>query len=349
MKKFVIFQFLFFIFTSVFSKPAQPLEQPEDVVRKYARCISTWFSTKDYKFANEIERLSSGHSFRVNNRIIFDYARRKDMPILEHYDIDDYIMCLKDVLIGNKINLQISNINRHYDVSYSDDNSRKLYYVSCSVNADGASALSGQELFYIRKNDGKIVKIGPYNEMSNRITGKKEVVIETSDVNWDHIAAGEFNSIEVSYGYSKNFPLNLGVFTNFSYFNIGLEYGQNFDKTPLVTKQHSNFAVSSLEGKCFYLMGTPGVFLRWATINCGFGATITKYKYESIYSSNTEKNAYFCMKPRISFNLPIPLNFKSQNEKFYISPYVGYLYVPKLTKLNNLEFGVGLRFRFETY
>ena len=350
MKKNLIL-FCFAIFCHIFGFSQK---QPEDVVRNYAQCLNTWFNTRNFKYANEIERLSSGRSFRVNDRIIFDYARRKGMPMLEHYDIDDHIMCLKDVLIGNKINLQISNISRQYNVSYSDDNSRKLYYVSCSVNADGASALSGQELFYIRKFDGKIVKIGPYKEMTNQKTGEKEVVIETSDIDWDGIAAGEYNSLEVSYGYSSNFPLNVGVTTNISYFNIGLEYGMNFSDEQLFYKEHTNFATSSFERcKYWYLMATPGVFLRYASIDCGLGNVFAKFKYDyqSVYTSSSvdEKKYYFVMKPKLTLHIPIPLDFTSNNEQLYISPHIGYQYVPKYSTLNCWEVGIGIRFRFRTY
>lgn len=339
-KLLLLFCFTIFGHILVFSQ-----KQPEDVVSNYAQCLNTWFSTKNIKYANEIERLSSGRSFRVNDRIIYDYARRKGMPVLEHYDIDDHIMCLKDVLISNKINLQISNISRQYNVSYSDDNSRKLYYVSCSVNADGASTLSGQELFYIRKFDGKIVKIGPYKEMTNQKTGKKEVVIETSDIDWDGIAAGEYNSIGLSYGYSSTFPLNIGINANFSYFNIGFEFGKRFSNTPLYFKEHTNFATSEIGGKYYSLMVTPGVFLRYVSIDCGLGSAVTSYKYNSVYGSSEENKYFFMMKPKLTGNIPIPF----EEEFMYITPHVGYQYVPNYGILNSWEIGVGVKFRLKSY
>ena len=335
-----------FLFCGI-SSFSQTIE--EGVVKEFGYNLQNLCSTQDMIYFKRAQNLCD-KACRVKDKIMEDFISRSRVKsdLVQTYLQEFYNARKKGVVNISVSNVRIIGKNEqaysdHYGVSTREQEaqrSEKYTTVACEIETNGTLIYQVQDLYYIHK--GQIVKITPYEEVEDQRTGKKKVKVDFSDLVDEH-------SIEVSYGYSKSFPLNIGVFTNFSYFNIGLEYGQNFDKTPLVTKQHSNFAVSSLEGKCFYLMVTPGVFMRWVTINCGAGATITKYKYESVYSSYTEKNVYFCMKPRVSFNLPVPFNFKSRNEKFYICPYVGYLYVPKLTKLNNLEFGVGLRFRFETY
>ena len=55
------------------------------------------------------------------------------------------------------------------------------------------------------------------------------------------------------------------------------------------------------------------------------------------------------MKPKVTFHIPIPFGVSPREEVLYISPHVGYQYVPKCSALNCWEVGIGVRFRFETY
>lgn len=214
-------------------------------------------------------------------------------------------------------------------------------YVSCRVKVKGKGSLSLDVYDLICMRDEKITLISKFEKVGNKVK------VDFSDLVDEH-------SIEVSYGYSSNFPLNIGVSTNFSYFNIGVEYGMNFSEKLLQTQKHTNFATSTLErGKYWYLMATPGVYLRYASIDCGLGNVFAKYNYnyESVYTStsNSEKKNYFIMKPKMTFHIPIPFGVAPRDEVLYISPHVGYNYVPKCSALNCWEVGIGVRFRFETY
>ena len=252
------------------------------------------------------------------------------------------------------VNVSVSNVrivgkdeqaySDHYGVSTREQEaqrSEKYTTVACEIVTNGTLTYQVQDLYYIYQ--GKVKKITPYEVDPN--TGK--VKVDFSDLVNEH-------SLEVSYGYSSRFPLNIGVSTNFSYFNIGVEYGMNFSEEMLLTQKHTNYATSTLErGKYWYLMATPGVYLRYASIDCGLGNVFAKYNYnyESVYtsSSNSEKKNYFIMKPKLTLHIPIPLDFSSRTEELYISPHVGYQYVPKCQVLNCWEVGIGVRFRFETY
>lgn len=323
-----------------------------DAVKRFGYNLNKWCDSMDPSYREGVIKECAGRRGReclVNDGLMKEFVPLLELGRQDTYMLDSYLRGFQTTMREGKTRVQISDAKLITNPSYYDERFNQVYCKITMTRPDG-KVQSFTDQFYIRKiGRNKISKISPYLEQKNEQTGRTEVVTNTSNISYNPIANGDYNSLEFYYGYSKNFPLNLGLSANFSYFNIGLEYGQNFDKSPLIIKQHTNFATSTLEGKCFYLMGTPGVFLRWATINCGLGAVMTTYKYESVYNSYTEKNAYFGLKPRVSFNLPVPLNFKSRNEKFYICPYVGYLYVPRLSKLNNLEFGVGIRFRFETY
>ena len=316
-----------------------------NAVKQFGETLNEWCRSNDYRFNLAALKCCAGDNgwdCRVSDNLMFEFARVQHTEILKEYYVQSYMQGFQTEMDkGEGIKVKITNIRpatnvQFDDESLTDDKRNSFYYIICDVIVSGSMDYTSEDLFYVRKGSGLINQIGPSGEPVNTTRIK----------DWDHIAAGEFNSIEASYGYSKNFPLNVGVAASFSYFNIGLEYGQNFDKKPIITKQHTNFASSQINGKYFYLMASPGVFLRFATISYGLGATMMKYNYESVYDSYSENKTFFTMKPKVAFNLPLPVDFKSRDEKCYLCPYVAYLFAPKFSKLNSLEFGIGLRFRF---
>lgn len=327
----------------------------ESVVRQFGNNLSSWCSTKDIDYRERAQNQCSD-ACRVKDKIMEDFVRNSRLNIRD-YVIPNYLNGFQDALRNGAVNINISNVRTisKNDQAYSSygvstvqqeaQRSKNFTIVACEIVINGALTYHVQDLYYVRK--GHIVKITPYEEVIDQRTGKKKVKVDFSDLVDEH-------SLEVSYGYSSRFPMNIGISTNFSYFNIGVEYGMNFSEELLTTQKHTNFATSTLErGKYWYLMATPGVYLRYASIDCGLGNVFAKYNYnyESVYtsSSNSEKKNYFIMKPKLTLHIPIPLDFSSRTEKLYISPHVGYQYVPKCSALNCWEVGIGIRFRFETY
>ena len=337
---------VFVLLVSLLSLSCHAQDKGTDAVRKFGDILNEWSYRRGYTLLKSVQNVCAGdegNECRVSDPLILEFERQAQRPLELDYFLANYIADFHEAMRrGNGIKVQISNIKPVTNIvfdseSMMDEKRKSLYYVSCDINVTGSMNFTSNDLFFIRKGSGKISTIRP-----------NDGPVNTSRIDdWDHIAAGEFNSIEASYGYSTNFPLNVGLTASFSYFNIGLEYGQNFDKEPIITKQHTNFASSQINGKYFYLMASPGVFLRFATISYGLGATMMKYNYESVYDSYSENKTFFTMKPKVAFNLPLPVDFKSRDEKCYLCPYVGYLFAPKFSKINCLEFGVGLRFRFE--
>lgn len=335
---------IFVLLVSLLSLSCYAQDKGTNAVRKFGDILNEWSYRGGYTLLKSVQNVCAGdegNECRVSDPLILEFERLAQRPLELDYFLANYIADFHEAMRrGDGIKVQISNIkpaNVVFDnESMMDEKRKSLYYVSCDIKVTGSMNFTSNDLFLIRKGSGKISTIRP-----------NDGPVNTSRIDdWDHIAAGEFNSIEASYGYSKNFPLNVGLAASFSYFNIGLEYGQNFDKEPIITKQHTNFASSQINGKYFYLMASPGVFLRFATISYGLGATMMKYNYESVYDSYSENKTFFTMKPKVAFNLPLPVDFKSRDEKCYLCPYVGYLFAPKFSKINCLEFGVGVRFRF---
>lgn len=331
--------FLFFLYalssSSIFA-------QSLSVAKEYGESMKQWSLTENGQYRNMIERLCNGKkSTRIADNIAMDLAYKNGIPNNQSYMLDSYLNWLeKAMLKGITIEISDYNIVDRNDIEGSNAAETRYAreadkdYVSCRIKISGALSYDVYDLICMR--EGKITYIEKYQKIGNKVK------VDFSDLVNEH-------SIELSYGYSSHYPLNIALHTNFSYFNIGVEYGQNFSNDPLHHVAHTNFATSKVEGKYYYLLASPGVYLRYASIDCGLGGVFTKYKYESVYSSYDEKNTYFMVKPKATFHIPIPFRRSHREERVFISPHVAYQYVPKFSKLNCWEFGIGVRIRFETY
>lgn len=314
--------------------------------RSYGETMKQWVSTKDDELRERIEEMCNGiKSTRIADEIAMDLVPRMDYPRNVSYQLDTYLNSIEKAW-SRGLSIEYSDyqsVDRRLiegttanETRYAQEADKE--YVSCRVRVKGSFSYDVYDLICMR--GGKITKVSKYEKIGNKVK------VDFSDLVDEH-------TLEVSYGYSSSFPMNIGVSTNFSYFNIGVEYGMNFSDE-LITKKHTNFATSTLErGKYSYLMFTPGVYLRYASIDCGVGGVLVKYNYnyESVYTSysNSENKDYFIMKPKVTFHIPIPFGVSPREEVLYISPHVGYQYVPKCPTLNCWEVGIGVRFRFETY
>ncbi len=310
--------------------------------REYGENLSRWTATDDVRYLHSVERICEGKkSTRIADEIALSMLPRYGYPRNVSYQLNSYLNCIEKAM-SRGIKFEFSDysvVDRHdiegttaQETKYAREADKE--YVSCRVSVKGAETYDVYDLICMR--DGKITKVSPYVRRGNKVK------VDFSDLVSEH-------TIAVSYGYSSRYPLNVALSTNIYFFNIGVEYGQNFSKEPLSTVKHTNFANSEISGKYYYLLATPGVYLRYASIDCGLGCVFTKYKYESVYSSYDEKKCTFMMKPKVSFHIPIPFGNSPRDEKIYISPYAGYQYVPKYEKLNCWEVGLGVRIRFETY
>ena len=310
--------------------------------RSYGENMRQWITTKNDDFREIIEELCNGiRSTRIADEIAVDLVPRMDYPRNASYQLDTYLNSIEKAW-AHGLSIEFSDyqaVDRKLiegttaqETRYAREPDKE--YVSCRIKVKGAYYYDVHDLICMR--GGKITKISKFEKIGNKVK------VDFSDLVSEH-------SVEVSYGYSSHYPLNVAVSTNISFFNIGIEYGQNFSDEPLSTAQHKNFANSEISSKYYYFLATPGIYLRYASIDCGLGCVFTKYKYESVYSSYNESKNTFMMKPKVSFHIPIPLGSSPRDEKIYISPHVGYQYVPKYGKLNCWEVGIGVRFRFETY
>lgn len=332
--------FVFFMLIPILT--VKVLAQGLKTAQVYGENLKQWTITENYRYRTNVEEICDGKkSTRIADDIAMNLARRNGVPQNVSYQLDSYLNWIEKAML-NGLKIEFSDydeVDRNIiegstaqETKYAREGDKE--YVSCRVKVSGSLSFDVYDLICMR--DGKITKVSRFEKRGNKVK------VDFSDLVSEH-------SVEVSYGYSNHYPLNVAVSTNLSFFNIGVEYGQNFSNEPLSVVQHTNFAKSEIAEKYYYLLATPGVYLRYASIDCGLGCVFTKYKYESVYTSDEKTKSTFMMKPKLSIHIPIPFGESPRDERIYISPHIGYQYVPKFSKLSCWEVGIGVRIRFETY
>lgn len=147
----------------------------------------------------------------------------------------------------------------------------------------------------------------------------------------------------ISYKYSKSFPV--GVSYDYYWenlFKLGGELGVNWDKQEYASLNPH-----------FYVAASPGIYLRFISIDLGIGALYSD-SWEKTYNESTviingkEYNAgysyeldykcrvNFLLKPSASIHIPL-----SSWEEYFITLSVGYNYFFNFEELNGWSFGLG--------
>lgn len=146
----------------------------------------------------------------------------------------------------------------------------------------------------------------------------------------------------LGYGYSQHFPLALSANYTHSCISIATEFGFNLDSKKYTAQEYNPSA---------YLVVSPGLYLRFLSINCGAGVMASDYiktTYEehpenlggitqTTTTSISQTKYHFMLKPSITGYIPI------SDEDYYITINAGYNYIPKFKELNGWSFGIGFQ------
>jgi hypothetical protein len=321
-------------------------QTPVQIVQTYGDNLHSWAETSnDGLYRKNVERLcNKGTLFK--DKLTHQLAKEK-YGELDSYQLATFLNCIQR-LFEERITFKIENVKlvNKSDVSIVNSNSRscklfesELQFASCNVKISGSLTYYGTVLIYIR--NGKITKVDDYIVSVNSV-GEKKVKVDLSDIlDLTDMYYGEYDAIGGYVGYSKYFPISLGICYNFSVFNIGLEFGANFSDTPLTVKENLNEKETISQGGA-YILASPGVFLRYATFNMGMGVAIknkSSYNYNS-HDTDGSPNLYFMMKPSVEFNIPFTVGLSD----VFICPKVSYIHIPKLRQNNCWEIGLGFRY-----
>lgn len=352
--------FLFLLFVQ-FPLHCNGQKSAVSYVEDFAKHLHDWSVSLENSFKERAIKQCAGNRGEacvVSDSLMMVFERLKNRTPGEKYSLPNYLQGFHSLIYkGDGITIDISDIKEETDVvfdeeSLDDDIRNKLSYVSCWVRVSGELNYSSHDLFCVRKHNGRISQIAPYVGVRQSPQSKVLPKVNTRSVSaWDEIADGEFNSIEIAVGYSKSYMLNASFGISEGYFNFGLEGGYQPLKKPFIDKPYKDYDNAQYKPTA-YIMVSPGVFLRYVTISCGVGVSFMdidfakQYQENGVYVSESGNtyNGYFSLKPKVSLNLPLPLDFTADYQDYYLCPYVGYSMTPKLSGLNSWEFGIGLRF-----
>ena len=153
--------FLFCFLALSICSPAKPI-QPVDVVQAYADNLSAWCDTKDVsRYSDAIKELCSD-GFWVNDEIVCDWVKQRNMQELTYYDFNDYEKCL-DALISKGVKIRINNISIDNSEEFGIANygvTEPMAFVSADMSVKGAVNYCIKEIFKI--SGGKIRYIRNY-------------------------------------------------------------------------------------------------------------------------------------------------------------------------------------------
>jgi len=328
----------------------------EGIVQLFGSCLSDWCSTSNTDYRMKAQKLCSD-ACRVKDKIMEDYVAKSGLSIKD-YVVPNYLNAFENALDKGKLAVSIygvemipkdawESVSSYGNLSHDQEKkiAKEIVMVSGGITVKGSLNYHIKDLFYLHK--GKIVKITPYEEVTDKKTGKTKVKVDFSDLGslfW--IKDRHYDAVGISIGYSNKFPLNLGFYRNISYLNIGIEAGGAFGST-IVGESEYKDAKTDVYDKGFYVLATPGLFLGHVTLNCGVGVVALQQKYINSDVS-TGANKFYCMlKPSIEFNIPLSIGKdKHHSFDFMLCPRVAYNHVMKVNSMNCWEFGLCFRYYY---
>ncbi len=333
--------------------------QNTETVKAFGDNLKSWAQTDEAVYYLRAENNCGGKKKTiVSNNIAMSLAKKNGEQGNKSYRLDKYLSWLQKE-IDNKINIQFSNIVpvNAYDIDGDIPSGYGL--VACRVEISGASDFDEMNLFYLE--NGKIVKIDDYIESVDKRTGRRRIHVDFSDLYYDQ-AAG------ITYNYSKHFPIGASLIYSYQKFMCSLDFGITSDKYSVNSKTYDmtnimNYTIteSTFKPKCFITL-TPGFYLKYFSVGCGFGAAVfsgditsTSASAKISTSGNTTSFSYstgttHTSSGEIKYNFmlrPVVRGFIPCNDEWSIALSVGYDLVAGIKELSGVNFGLGVIYSFD--
>ena len=345
MKKIIIT--MFYLFCGIV---AYGQSNDENVVHQFGNNLRDWCYTKNIDFRMRAQKQCTD-ACRVKDKIMEDFAAKSGLNIKD-YVVPNYLNGFEDALGKGSIILSMTNVRtisnneQAYASAYSasslkqeEKRAKDIVTVAGDITTSGAIRYDIKNLYYIKK--GKIVKITPYEEVIDKKTGKKKVKVDFSDLE-------ETSTLGLTINHDKHFPIGFSFVANLGdelfgkslgWLMLSLDYGFNTDSKKIIRKSDvTNILNYKYYDPKKFITLTPAVFLKYASVGCGFGVASVEGQEVSFEEETsikkTEPYEFFMVRPQIKGFFPI--------EPFYISIGIGYDFIPKMKDLNGYNVSLGL-------
>lgn len=354
---------LIFIFLNI---AAYAQYEDMEAVLRFGDNLRQWCSTTDISYRPKIQYYCLSDC-RIKDEIMIDFARNSGLSI-EDYVVPNYLNGFEKAMeigpvVVNVSNIRIiSNDQQSYSYRYrkeEKERAKKYTTIACDIKVNGVLDYNIKDLFYLR--DGKILKITPYEEIVDDITGKRKVKVDFSDF-------GDYEdnpTLGFTVNYDQHFQLGASLCVQYGLFLCSLDLGFNTDskkyKSDIMNMTDIlNYKRTQTEyDPKIYLTVTPGLFFKYVSVGCGVGFSMLHSKENQLYSGfSTDEQGELSgaslsniidtvtyrlmIRPQLRGFIPVGSSFK-------ISIGLGYDIFPRAKELNGYNASLGFHFNFDKW
>ena len=201
-----------------------------------------------------------------------------------------------------------------------------------------------KDLFYLQK--GKILKITPYEEVVDKVTGKKKVKVDFSDLE-------DISTLGFTFNHNQHFQAGASIIGQSGLFICSLDFGFNMDSKKYYSDVMNMTDIMNYErteteyDPKVFITVTQGLFFKYVSVGCGVGvAMFDADAKETVSIRGTSDNNYFdtsmfklMIRPQLRGFIPIGRSCK-------MSIGLGYDILPKAKELNGYNVSIGFHFDF---
>lgn len=335
-----------------------------EAVRQFSENLQLWCSTSNIKYRPKIQDKCLDDC-RVINDIMVDFARSNGLSIKD-YVVPNYLNGFQKAMDKGTVVVNVSNVriitsdqqSYTYGSVKKDQKLAKGYTtIACDIKVSGVLNYDIKDLFYLQK--GKIVKITPYEEVIDRVTGKKKVKVDFSDLE-------DMSTLGFTLNYDQHFQAGASIIGQSGMFICSLDFGFNVDSERFYSDVMDmtdimNYKRTETEyNPIMFATVSPGLFFKYFSVGCGIGVAILNSKEtlsQGSYSEYEQGNSSFSygsqstsgytvtkfmVRPQLRGFIPLGRSCK-------MSIGIGYDILPKAKELNGYNASLGFHFNFDNW
>ena len=354
------FYLLFFMF---FHIAAYAQYNDIEAVRQFGENLQLWCSTTNISYRPKIQDKCLSDC-RVKDEIMVDFVRNSGLSIKD-YVVPNYLNGFEKAMERGTVVVDMSNVRiissdqQSYSYGYAKkegERAKKYTTIACDIKVRGVLNYDIKDLFYLQK--GKILKITPYEEVVDKVTGKKKVKVDFSDLE-------DISTLGFTLNHNQHFQAGASVIGQSGLFICSLDFGFNMDSKNYYSDVMNMTDIMNYErteteyDPKMFITVTPGLFFKYVSVGCGVGVAMLDGK-ETISDSNFSQNekgdwsgtsgnnsfdtsmCKLMIRPQLRGFIPIGRSCK-------MSIGLGYDILPKAKELNGYNVSIGFHFDFDNW
>lgn len=342
---------LYLLFFMFFHIAAYAQYNDMEAVRQFGENLELWCSTTNisYRFKIQDRCLSD---CRVKDKIMLDFVRNSGLSIKD-YVVPNYLNGFEKAMERGTVVVNMSNVRiissdqQSYSYGYAKkegERAKKYTTIACDIKVHGVLNYDIKDLFYLQK--GKILKITPYEEVVDKVTGKKKVKVDFSDLE-------DISTLGFTFNHNQHFQAGASIIGQSGLFICSLDFGFNMDSKKYYSDVMNMTDIMNYErteteyDPKVFITVTQGLFFKYVSVGCGVGvAMFDADAKETVSIRGTSDNNYFdtsmfklMIRPQLRGFIPIGRSCK-------MSIGLGYDILPKAKELNGYNVSIGFHFDF---